>query len=312
MPVLKIAIAALIAAAVCVVPLAAGAADGGKKIAVVADFRDAAPSRRRWQGSNHLERHGAQTTTEVLRLNGRRRTRRPGRSEAEGGGFALIVTFGPLATDTVAREIADIPLVAGLVLSPGLYGKSGNVTGVGLELPVEQQFDWLRRIVPNARTVGVLYNPAENRNRIEAAQVAAKKRGLTLDAQEVRSPLDVPAALDALSKRADVLWSVPDTTALSPQLAKHLLLFSFRNGIPFIGLSSAWVKAGALYSLDADYREVGAQCAEIAMKVLNGASPGSVQPVPPRTVVYSLNLTTARQMKISLPTEIVRGARNSY
>jgi hypothetical protein len=50
----------------------------------------------------------------------------------------------------------------------------------------------------------------------------------------------------------------------------------------------------------------------MALKVLNGASPGSVQPVPPRAVVYSLNLTTARQMKIALPPDIVRGAKNSY
>ena len=135
---------------------------------------------------------------------------------------------------------------------------------------------------------------------------------MKLESQEVSAPQDVPAALERLAQKADVLWGVADALVLSPQLAKPILLFSFRNSIPFIGPSAPWVKAGALYSLDYDYRELGSQCAEIALKVLRGEAPNDISPDYPRTIKYSLNLNTARMMKITLPDELVRGALHTY
>jgi sulfite exporter TauE/SafE len=51
---------------------------------------------------------------------------------------------------------------------------------------------------------------------------------------------------------------------------------------------------------------------EIAAKVLGSAAPSSVPPVAPCKVEYSLNLATARQLKIVFPEELVRGARRVY
>jgi putative ABC transport system substrate-binding protein len=174
------------------------------------------------------------------------------------------------------------------------------------------QFAWIRKILPEARTIGVLYSPQENRAKIEAAGRVAQKMGLTLESQEISAPQDIPAALERLSQKADVLWGVADTVVLSPPLAKPILLFSFRNSIPFIGPSATWVKAGALWSLDYDYHELGAQCAELAEKILNGKVPGELAPEHPRSVNYSLNLNTARMMKITIPDDVLRGALHTY
>ena len=103
-----------------------------------------------------------------------------------------------------------------------------------------------------------------------------------------------------------------DSLTLSPAIGKNVLLFSFRNNIPYIGPSATWVKAGALYSLDWDYEDLGAQCGEMAQKVLGGTAPAAIPAVSPRRVLYTLNLFTARQMKITLSGELVRGARQTY
>ncbi|MEW6068632.1 MAG: ABC transporter substrate-binding protein [Nitrospirota bacterium] len=232
--------------------------------------------------------------------------------EIKKGKVDLIVTIGSLATDTMIKKIIDIPIVACLVLSSENLKNAFNATGVSLEFPLEIQFETLRRFLPKAKTIGVIYNPEENEKKIKEAATVARKMGLRLEGQKVSAPQDVPAALENLSRRADVIWGVPDDLVLSPQLAKHILLFSFRNNIPFVGLSSAWVKAGALYSLDWDYSDIGSQCGEIAIEIIKGVSPRNIPPASPRMVMYSLNLKTAQHMKIIISEDFIHKAKYTF
>jgi putative ABC transport system substrate-binding protein len=238
------------------------------------------------------------------------RNRRP--AAVGKNGACLILALGSLALETVEREAADIPVVAGMVLREADLRGRRNLTGVFLEFPLETQFSWLRHLMPEARRIGVVFNPAENQVTIEAAGRIAKRMGLELIAREVASPPELPAALESLANRADVLWGISDTVVVTPQTARNLLLFSFRNRIPFIGLSTAWVKAGAFYALDRDYRDIGRQCAELAAKVLAGAEAGSLAPAPPRRVTYSLNLKTAEQMKMQVPSSLSKAAEQLF
>jgi putative ABC transport system substrate-binding protein len=95
-------------------------------------------------------------------------------------------------------------------------------------------------------------------------------------------------------------------------MAKPLLLFSFRNSIPLVGLSSSWVKAGALYALEWDYADLGAQAGEMALGILRGARPSAIPTAPPRKTFYTLNLKTAEQMKIQFSDEQKARARAIY
>jgi len=224
----------------------------------------------------------------------------------------LILALGSLALETAGREAAGIPVVAGMVLREADIRGGRGVTGVFLEFPLETQLAWLRHLMPDARRIGVVFNPAENRDTIEAADRIASRMGLELLAREVATPLELPGALESLANRADVLLGISDNVVVTPQTARSLLLFSFRNRIPFIGLSTAWVKAGAFYALDRDYRDIGRQCAELAAKVLAGADPASLAPVPPRRVTYSLNLKTAEQMKMQIPSSLSKAAEQLF
>jgi len=224
----------------------------------------------------------------------------------------LIVALGSVALHAVSREIQDIPIVFGLVLRDSTRALPDNVTGVFLDFPLESQFSWLRRILPEARRIGVIYNPAQNQDLIVAAKQAATRFGLRLEEHAVTSPRELPAALDALANNADVFWGITDQLVVTPQTAKSLLLFSFRNRIPFIGLSEAWVKAGALYALDRDYPDIGRQCAELAEKILSGARANDLPPETPRQEAYVINRHTAEQMKLELPAKLLQGAAKVY
>jgi len=224
----------------------------------------------------------------------------------------LLLTIGTLATQAALKELPDIPVVAGLVVDPDSLLKGGKATGVGVEIPLNIQFQWLQRIMPGAGTIGVLYNPKENQAKIDAASKTAHGLGLKLVAREVETPRALPDALEGVAKHADLLWGLSDQVALSPQTAEPILLFSLQHRLPVSGLTTSWTKAGALYSLDRDYSDLGAQCGELALKILQGSNPGSLPPVPPRKVVYSLNLKTADHMRLDIPLSIIEGAQSVF
>jgi len=289
-----------------------GAAHAADRIALLISSDDA-PYKEAVAGFNeYLTRQGMQPAYELINLGNDASKSGAAIQKIKMGGFSLIFAVGSLAADAAAREISDIPIVAGLVLRPESLKKGANLTGVSIEFPLDLQFAWIRKMVPQAKTVGVVYSPDENSKKIEAAAKVTQKMGLKLETQEVRTPQEVPDVLERLSKRAQVLWGVPDTVAMSMQVAKPVLLFSLQNSIPFAAPSSMWVKAGALYSLDCDYKDIGAQCGEMAVKMLKGASPRTIPPETPRTVSYSLNMNTARMMKLNIPDDVVRGAKQTF
>ncbi len=235
-------------------------------------------------------------------------------SKAKENNARLLLVLGALAAETVAQKNWGVPVVAGLVMDIRSAGRGGkeNVTGVVLQHGVTTQLHWLRQILPSARTIGIIYNPAQNQHIISMARQAAGKEDLIISAHAVTSPVDLPEALRQIEKTADVLWSIPDALVSSPQTAKHLLLFSFRSRIPLVGLSQAWVKAGALYALDWDYKDIGRQCAELTAKVLHGAGPASVTPVSARKVIYYINGRTASHMRIAIPEPWLERAQYVY
>jgi putative ABC transport system substrate-binding protein len=105
-----------------------------------------------------------------------------------------------------------------------------------------------------------------------------------------------------------VLFGIPDKLVLSRNTAKPILLASYRNRIPLVGLSFKWVKAGALYALERDYEDIGTQCGEMAQKILQGAAVTTLPPEPPRKVIYALNRKTIENMNINMPNTLLSNA----
>ncbi|MEZ4267987.1 MAG: ABC transporter substrate-binding protein [Myxococcota bacterium] len=225
---------------------------------------------------------------------------------------AVVVTIGSLATRVAVAAKLGVPVVGGLVPRTQSLKGSDELTGVTLEIPVEVQLDWLRRMVPDARRVGVVYNARENAALVRRLQGAAGSRGLSIEAQAVSEPKEIPRALTAASEDAHVLLGLADSVVLTSQTARQLLLSSFRNRVPLVGPSESWVKAGALYALHWDYRDLGAQVGDMVLAVLGGTPPSQLEPVAPRTIRWSVNARTAEHMRITLPRALLDGATSIY
>jgi putative ABC transport system substrate-binding protein len=272
--------------------------------------QDAGPYQETLDGfKRYLEQQGVRVRLEVVSLQGDAAQAGAAMQQLRAQPLNLLFTLGSLATQSAVRENSSTPIIASLILKKTDLGNAPNVTGVVLQFPVELELRWMQRLLPGQRNVGVLYNPSENQQRIDDAAEAAKTLGLTLQARKVESPRDLPDELESMAQRADVLWGLADQMIMTPQTAKPILLFSFRNRIPVVGLSQSWVKAGALYALDRDYGDIGMQCGEMALKLLRGTPVSALPPTPPRKVTYSINLKTATHMKLDIPKALIQGAR---
>ncbi len=227
----------------------------------------------------------------------------------------LFVALGSAATSKISKVVKDTPVVFCMALNPVASGfirsmttSGNNLTGASLDIPPQVQFEALRSIVPFARTVGVIYNPRETESVVQQAKKTAKEMGLELVAVAINADDKVPEALRTLEKRVDALWSVADSTTFSSGSVEFILLHTLRNKIPFMGLSPAFVKAGALMALAADYQEVGMQCGGLATKVLMGDHPSSLPITTPQKVILYVNFKTAETIGLEIPADRLKGA----
>ncbi len=219
----------------------------------------------------------------------------------------VMVTMGSRATAAALANSKSEPIVFSMVLYPqqsGFVAGRTRVTGASLDIAPDVQFGLLRRLLPDARRVGVLFHPAETGAVVDAARTAATARGLTLVAKPITDRDDVVDALEALMPDVDVVWSVADGYVFTPQTTSALVLASLRRGVPLMGLSTAHVRAGALAALYCDYAEVGEQTAGLVMRVLEGAPPSSLAVTAPRRLGLALNLRTAARLRLTVPADV--------
>jgi putative ABC transport system substrate-binding protein len=232
---------------------------------------------------------------------------------------ALILALGSAATTAVQKEFPDVPVVFSMVLNPvasgfikSTHSSGNNLTGASLDIPVETQFRELLSVLPRVKRIGVIYNLEENREIINEASLIAKGMGLELVTAVVGSEKAVPEALDDLIKKVDALWSVSDNIVFTSQSIQYILLNTLRNQMPFMGISPSYVKAGALMALSCDYKDVGHQAGEVAIRVIGGEQPNNIPITAPRKVYLSLNSIVAEQIRINIPSDVVAKAKEVF
>jgi putative ABC transport system substrate-binding protein len=230
----------------------------------------------------------------------------------------LIVTIGSRSTALISERIKDIPIVFSTVLNPissgfaqSMWSSGRNLTGASLDIPIRTQLDKFKLIVPNLRKVGVIYT-ADSEPVVKEAEKVCREMGLTLVSVGISSEREIPKAIENLREKVDGLWAVADTVIFTPQSTQYLLLFSLRNGIPFAGPFTSFVKGGALFTLAWDDKDVGRQSGELALRVLSGENPEQIPITTPRMIYLILNLRTAEQINLDIPPHIVSVAKEVY
>ena len=230
----------------------------------------------------------------------------------------VVVTNGTDATQFAKSNLGRTPIVFSSVMYPVTSGfaetfnrPGGNITGASLSIPPRTQFEYFKTIIPNLKTIGVLYS-SNTASMIPPAQVVARSCGLELIALKVDSDKDLAARVDSITRVTNGLWSLADPSLFTPQSTKYILINALRRGTPFMGFSRILVESGALFALDFDYKAVGRQAGEIVCQVLKGAQPANISVTTPDIVWFHYNEKTAQHMAIKMPDSLVAIAKEVY
>ena len=183
------------------------------------------------------------------------------------------------------------------------------ISVIYLEQPWTRQLDFIRAALPKKRRIGLLYSPNAQINLAYLRQQFSE-HGATLIAKPVLSAEKLFPTLDDLLQNSDVLLALPDNAIYNSINIRNILLNSYRDDIPFIGLSQAYVTAGALGAIFSSPEQVSGQVVSMALAFSKtGKLPG---PQYPREFSISLNLEVGRSLGIELPSiDVIRGKMNS-
>jgi len=198
------------------------------------------------------------------------------------------------------------PVHAGIVQS--LENPVNNVTGVSDVLQVHEQISLVASLLPEARTLGVLYNTGEVNavRQVDALRAAAESSGYVLEAASVTNVSEVALALESLLNRIDVLINVLDNTVVSA-----MAIIADRcadRGIAIIGSEDEQVRNGALASNGFDYLDAGRQAAVIAARIFEGEKASEIPVELVRDLQTVINNQAVEALGIVVPAEIAEAA----
>jgi len=232
---------------------------------------------------------------------------------------ALVLAIGSRAARLVHETAPEIHLVYAMVLDPASIGlpapgspASASATGISLDVSFEDQFALIRAVLPAARRVGVLYDPAISGAEVRRAEGIARSQGLKLVAQAVRTSAATLDAAELIAPSVDAVIAVADPTVLTAANTRPLILFWLRSRKPFFAMSEGFVRNGALAALVPDAESAGRRAGEIAAAVLKGTPLTAFKPEPPPLVSLFVNKASASHLGVTLPPEILARAKEVF
>jgi putative ABC transport system substrate-binding protein len=221
----------------------------------------------------------------------------------------LILAIGQDALVKV-RGIRDVPIVYLMVLNPqSLVKESGNITGVSMNIAPERQLFQLRQVLPNARKIGILFDPVKSAVFVGKSRKAATQMNIELVTREVHSSREALAAIDGIKGKVDALWLLLDTTVVNPATIDLLLLSTIENRIPVIIFSEKYAEKGALMSLELDPAEAGKQAGEMANRILAGEDVNRINEEDVRGCIITVNLIVAKKLRIMINENVPKKCR---
>ena len=189
----------------------------------------------------------------------------------------------------------------------------GEVTGTSDKLPVEAQLQMIRDILPDAKTIGIIYTTSEA-NSVAAIKEYEEKvgdYGFELVTKGVTAISEVGLAAEDLLTKVDCISNLTDNTVVSALAT--VLDKANEAKIPVFGSEIEQVKIGCLAAEGIDYVELGKTTGRMAAKVLKGeakASELSFKQIS-EAGLY-INTKAAENLGITIDPELVGKAVETY
>lgn len=205
----------------------------------------------------------------------------------------------------------DIPIVFTAVTDPIGAGvaesweSSGtNVTGTSDMVSMEKQLSLLTTLVPDIKTLGVIYNSSEANSlaQVQELKKEAEKNAIDIKEISVTTVNEINQNLNAAIGSIDALYAPTDNTVASAyDLVGNICV---NKNIPILCGEEAGVSKGGLCSIGIDYFKLGKEAGYKAAEILNGAKPEDIEISTLSDMSITINTEVAEKLNITIPEDI--------
>jgi putative ABC transport system substrate-binding protein len=232
---------------------------------------------------------------------------------------SLIVADGPELALKAARAATNtLPIVFVAVdydpiqrgYAESLSHPAGSATGVFVQSvdSIAKQVGTLRAMFPRAVRLTVLFGP-EMKDDFAAAEISAKVQGLEVRPVKLgEAPYDFEAIFHAVAQEVASIVLVlptPSFAAYRTEIAAATL----RYRVPAMFGFRTYVEAGGLASYGVNHPAVRRQAAGYVAKVLGGAKPADLPIERADACELVINMTTAKQLGLTIPPPVLAQAQ---
>ena len=217
-------------------------------------------------------------------------------AQAVAGKTTSIPILGTAVTDYVVARLVDSNEVPG-----------GNVSGTSDMNPVKDQIDLLKKLVPGAKTVGVIYTSSEDNSILQAkmAKEAIEAAGMTYVEVTVTNSNDVQQATQDIVTRCDAIYVPTDNVIASSMPIVYGVTVESKT--PVICGEASMVENGGLATLGINYYDLGYQTGLMAVRIFRGEAEVSTMPIETATGFdFAINGKVAEEIGLTIPEDLLQ------
>jgi len=188
---------------------------------------------------------------------------------------------------------------------------SGNVTGFTVQEPSigPKSIGLLKELAPQLSRIAVLFN-SENSGSVllfRSCVDAADQLGLKVIGLKVRDAVDVESAFETIAKQPNTGFVLPPDPAVAVH-RKLIIGLAARHHVPGVYGYRSFVADGGLISYGTSLPELFRQAAAYVDRLLRGAKPEDLPVQRPTKFELTINLNTAKELSLDVPTTLVARA----
>lgn len=222
----------------------------------------------------------------------------------------LILANATLPLQTAAQATADIPILgtsvtdfaSALGISDWTGATGVNISGTCDLAPIEEQEDMLTELLPEAKTVGILYCSAESNSKYQAELFEAEleKDGIEYKEYTAADSNEIQSVVTNAVSECDAIYIPTDNTmASNTQIINNICLPA---KVPVIAGEQGICSGCGIATLSISYYDIGYRAGEMAYEILaEGAdiSTMEIETAPQVTKMY--NPAICEELGITVP-----------
>ncbi|MEL6556074.1 MAG: ABC transporter substrate-binding protein [Cyanobacteria bacterium J06621_11] len=227
----------------------------------------------------------------------------------------VIVAIATPSAQSAAAAATNTPIIFSAVTDPvgaklveNAEKPGGNISGVSDLSPIAQQLALIKEVLPEASTLGVIYNAGEDNSvsLVSLINENAADQTLTIKEVTVSATSEVSGAARSLIGSVDAIYIPTDNTVVSA--LESVIQVGQDNQVPVFAGDTDSVERGAIAALSFDYYDVGRQTGAMVTRVLQGSRPGDLAVEYVQDLKLSINPAAAEAMGVDFPESVTSAA----